>query len=182
MDAEKKITAGDEYWSGSILNNAEEELKLAKEKHPSADLRNIDHYLAFLDATLESLRGNNQKGYDLLIALLEKQSTTDAPEPADTKIRAGAQQFALGWNCERLKRPVEAAAWYFRSAKADHPYAYQMIYLLWNDNPEIAVVLTQSMQQTLQRAKKDGSEQKPAPIVFEELMKKATVTPAKPPQ
>ncbi len=132
-------------------------------------------YMKFVEGALLSATGELQKGY---AQLAEGLQTGSVVVPAEFAVPPGAGEFALGWTCQKLKRPVEAAAWYRKALELKHNGAAGRLFLLAQESPECVYTLPNDLRQLMGRATAEATEKESAVAVFIRLTAPSREDPA----
>ena len=160
--AEYEIGNGNSFRANYFLEDAQRLLDELKTRDQTVAVLQTTTYLNFLRAVATAVAGQFEQAQKSILAIYK---TSRAQTEATRMIRPGACEFALAWTTEKLNRPVEALAWYLQAADANHPYAYQAVFLLYGEHPAIGAFVPRRLRHLIG----GDTKERAAAVHFEEL-------------
>ena len=127
-------------------------------------------YFQLVEGALLACTGKPEKGYTEVLCSMQTEPENVTPEFA---VPNGNSEFAMGWICLKLKRPIESATCYHKAMELGHPFAAGWLYLVWQEHPETTQFLPEDLRKLLTRAKTSVTKHETGPAAFVRLLAEA---------
>jgi tetratricopeptide (TPR) repeat protein len=127
-------------------------------------------YVLYVQGAMLAGEGKLEQGYARLMESMRTEPGNVAP---DLAVPAGSREFALGWTCLKLGRPVESATWYHKALARGHPFAAARLYRVHEGHPQSTQGLPDGLGKLFARAKAEATKDQPAPAMFASLVGQA---------
>ena len=166
--AEDEFADSNYYRAAQLISEAREYIEVdafGRLRHWND--QDVYAYIQYVQGAVLACTGEFERGYATVMESFQAEHRDAASEFA---IPAGNREFALGWISLKLRRPVEAAAWYRRAMELGHRFAAGRVYLLFQAHPEIALGLPDDLRESLTRAKASATKDETAPAAFTRLV------------